>query len=210
MKKKWMLFIMSVLTAALAAGCTGKKAEETPAADEKQEENKAEKKNSDEGTEDPADKSGTDGKEDVSGDYKGSVTCEDFPPEGSYTVYQDGNPYDCVVVYVEKEGDCNIRFRFAEAVMSENGDIKETDLLEEHIAHYTENGYFEYQDETYHLCFCYKNENDGEDPEMQIPANHVLEIYGVKSVYDLTKYGEVLEQNGLEGNLFRYNVPFAG
>ena len=45
---------------------------------------------------------------------------------------------------------------------------------------------------------------------MQIPANHVLEIYGVKSVYDLTKYGEVLEQNDLEGNLFRYNVPFAG
>ncbi len=210
MKKKWMLFIMSVLTAALLAGCGEKKAGENPAADRKQEETKKEEEDFGKTSEDQKKEDGSDQGEDMSGDYIGSVVCENFPPEGSYTVYQDGNPYDCVVAYVEKEDDCNIRFRFAEAVMSENGDIKETDLLEKHVAHYTENGYFEYQDGTHHLCFYYKNENEGEDPEMQIPANHVLEIYGVKSVYDLTNYGEVLEQNALEGNLFRYNVPFAG
>lgn len=187
-KRIWQVFFATVLSVLMLAACGQSKTKEQTEDKQQTDEN------------------------DMSGDYMGTIFCAEMPPEGSYTLYETDDPYQCIVLYIEKIDDCNIRFYLSKAHMTDvdTGDTQEDVIFKEHVAHYTEEGYFEYIGQEYHLYFRYVNENREQDEENELPAGHTLEVLGLDNLFDISHYGEDCSYNGQTGKQFRYNVPFAG
>ena len=92
-KKLWQAFLAALLSALLLAACGQSK-------NEKQLENKQQKENEQqtEDTQQTDTEQRSEG-QDMSGDYMGTVACAEMPPDGSYTLYEKDDPYQCIVLY---------------------------------------------------------------------------------------------------------------
>lgn len=153
---------------------------------------------------------------DMSGDYIGDISCSNPPKDSTYTIYNNNDSNDCIVLYVENIDDCNIRFHLSRATMTNpaSGSYTENVIFLEHIAHYTDSGYYEYIGKEYHLYFKYVNLYDlysQENPERpEVVADHRVEVYGLEKLFAPTQYYDNIQYNGISGNSFHMNVPFTG
>lgn len=145
--------------------------------------------------------------EDTTGDYMGNIESPLPPDDSSYTIYNSDDHNDCIALYVSNVDKANIKFYIVKALFNEETfKSEESKIFDEHIAHYNGDGYYEYVDKEYHLYFKYADSK--EEPEL--PGNKTVEVYGLEGLYKLSQYGEVLSYNGINGNRFTMNVPFAG
>lgn len=153
---------------------------------------------------------------DMSGDYIGDISCPNPPKDSTYTIYNNNDSNNCIVLYVENIDDCNIRFHLSQATMTDlmSGSYTEDIIFLEHIAHYTDSGYYEYIGKEYHLYFKYVNLYDlysQENPERpEVVADHRVEVYGLEKLFEPTQYCNFTEYNGMSGNSFHMNAPFTG
>lgn len=147
------------------------------------------------------DASGTD----MSGDYMGTLTCPLPPISEGYRVFNANVPNDLLMLYIENIDDANIRFYLTRA--TEAADLKsytEEILFPEHIAHYTESGYYEYFDDEYHLYFKYSVLGE------HAASQKKVDVFGFDSIYDPNSYNSVINYNGMTGNQFSMGHPISG
>lgn len=152
---------------------------------------------------------------DMSGDYIGTLVCPEPPMDSTYTIYNQGNYNECIVLHLENIDNGNFQFYFTKATFNTSTfDYTENIIFREHIAHYTDSGFYEFIGQEYHLYFKYVNlypiyaEGNPERPE--VPADHCVEVYGLQGLFDSTQYAETMYFNDIIGNSFYMNVPFAG
>lgn len=152
---------------------------------------------------------------DMSGDYIGTLTCPEPPTNSTYTIYNQGNPNECIVLHLENIDNGNFQFYITKAALDTSTyNYTENIIFREHIAHYTDSGFYEFIGQEYHLYFKYVNlypmyaEGNPERPEL--PADHRVEVYGLQGLFDSTQYTETVYFNDIIGNSFHMNVPFAG
>ena len=113
-----------------------------------------------------------------------------------------------LMLYLEEIDEGNFKFYITHTTLVEQdgriveGEVSEEILVPEHIAHYNEDGCYEYWDDKYHLYFKYY--------DLQKAAGKRVEVYGLESLYDPNQYDEVVEYNGLTGNTFSMGLPWAG
>jgi len=151
-----------------------------------------------------------DTKIDKSGDYVGNIVNPNPPLADSYRINNEVNADEAMVLYITNLDNANITFRVTKAQqISVEPDYHpdtytESTLVNEHIAHYNGDGYYEYISDGSHLYFKY-------DEGMAIAAgDYSITIYGLDNLLDTSQYGDGVYDNGMKGTMFFIGLPFAG
>lgn len=116
------------------------------------------------------------------------------PVNGAYFASHLSGENLLVVIHVEDADESSFRFRIGQITDSADGGSEETIIFPERTAYYTENGYYEYVSEGYHLYFKY-NPACGEERDR-------MEMYGLESLYDPYQYVLPMQYKEMSGNLF--------
>jgi len=147
---------------------------------------------------------------DKSGDYIGNITSPNPPEDSSYRVHNYSDDTKAAVIHVSNLDSANIKFYLTIATIKEGVEsdyhpdtYSESVILNEHIAHYNGDGYYEYIGDDYHLYFNYTG-NDFAAGFCNIT------VYGLEGLFDLSQYGEIQNYNGINGLSFNMGLPFAG
>lgn len=142
------------------------------------------------------------------GDYIGTIASPLPPKDGTYRISRNPDCSDYIVIHVTNYDAANFRFYLTKAFPNPDPEnfFKEALIFREHIAHYNGNGYYEYKGKDYHLYFRYTVEQN----EVELPANHHLEVYGLDKLFRASDYSDSISYNGISGNMFIYGAPFAG
>ena len=122
------------------------------------------------------------------------------PVNGAYFASHLSGKNLLVVIHLEEADESSFRFRIGQITDSADGGLEETIIFPERTAYYTENGYYEYVSEGYHLYFKY-NPACGEERDR-------MEMYGLESLYDPYQYVPPMQYKEMSGNLF-YESEFA-
>lgn len=116
------------------------------------------------------------------------------PVNGAYFASHLSGENLLVVIHLEEADESSFRFRIGQITDSADGGSEETIIFPERTAYYTENGYYEYVSEGYHLYFKY-NPAGGEERDR-------MEMYGLESLYDPYQYVLPMQYKEMSGNLF--------
>ena len=122
------------------------------------------------------------------------------PVNGAYFASHLSGENLLVVIHLEEADESSFRFRIGQITDSADGGSEETIIFPERTAYYTENGYYEYVSEGYHLYFKY-NPACGEERDR-------MEMYGLESLYDPYQYVPPMQYKEMSGNMF-YESEYA-
>lgn len=142
---------------------------------------------------------------DMTGDYIGKIPCPLPPMTSFYTIYNNDNFSECIVLDIKNLDDANFEFSLFKAIRGKNDEpLKKYLLFKKHIAHYNGDGYYEYIGKDYHLYFKY------DVTGYHSPAEKIVLVYGLEKLFNPAQYNGITQYKGINGNIFRMNYPFAG